>query len=129
VKCGSGFCRVEHKARPLRGPMGVYMDRLNVWVTVRPFTLTHFTSLFSLALPMMVAYLAELGLPLTTTFYIGHLGSDVLGASSLASMYCNAFGFSILMGLAMGMDSLAPHAFGDGKRYNVDDIVVSVSKS
>lgn len=31
----------------------------------------------------------------------------------MASVWCNAFGVAFLIGLAMGLDSLAPHAYGD----------------
>lgn len=51
-------------------------------------------------------------LPVTVTFFLGHLGSDILGASALSSMWCNALGFAIIIGLAMGLESLAPHAHG-----------------
>jgi multidrug resistance protein, MATE family len=59
-----------------------------------------------------LADFAELALPVTTTVFLGHLGSDVLAASAVSSMWCNALGFAPLMGMSMGLESLAPHAFG-----------------
>lgn len=56
--------------------------------------------------------ITELALPIATTYFVGRTGKKNLAASGLGNMWCNAFGASIQVGLAMGLDSLAPHAFG-----------------
>lgn len=44
-------------------------------------------------------------------FSLGHVGTNELAASALATMYCNVTGFSIAMGMASALDTLCSQAF------------------
>ncbi len=53
-------------------------------------------TLVSYSLPIWGTHLLELSLNVVTVFSLGHLGTDELGAASLASMTANVTGFSVL---------------------------------
>lgn len=87
------------------------------WWASRPFTKHRLGELASLAGPTTLSFYADMVLPLSTTFFLGHLdNAEYLGASVLGNMWANAFGLSVIIGLAMGMESLAPQAFGSEER-------------
>lgn len=55
--------------------------------------------LMLLTLPNILSVSSELIIPLTATIYLGKMmGTAEQAAAALASMFCNAFGISILMG-------------------------------
>ncbi len=72
--------------------------------------------MLALAVPNCLALGAELLLPTVGTVFLGRKATLDQAAFVLGGMYCNAFGVSIIMGLAMGLDSLAPHAFGGNQK-------------
>src|SRR5437868_5787453 len=71
--------------------------------------------LMVLAGPNAVAFAAELMLPTVGTVFLGRTPREQ-GAFAMGTMFCNAFGIAVIVGLAMGLDSLAPHAFGGNQR-------------
>jgi MATE family multidrug resistance protein len=71
--------------------------------------------LLMLAGPNAVAFAAELVLPTVGTIFLGRTPLEQ-GAFAIGTMWCNAFGIAVIVGLAMGLDSLAPHAFGGQQR-------------
>jgi MATE family multidrug resistance protein len=51
-------------------------------------------------------------------FFVGHLGATELAAISLANVYCNVTGFSLLYGTLSALDTLASQFYG-AQNYKV----------
>ncbi|KAL5115478.1 hypothetical protein ACEQ8H_006619 [Pleosporales sp. CAS-2024a] len=68
------------------------------------------------SLPLMATYLLQYSFTLITLFAVGHLGTDELGAVSLASMTANITGLAIYEGLATSLDTLCAQAYGSGNK-------------
>jgi MATE family multidrug resistance protein len=68
-------------------------------------------TLLKLAWPVSAAYLLQMSLGLASVFSLGHLGTNELAASALATMFCNVTGFSIGIGFASALDTLCSQAF------------------
>ena len=66
--------------------------------------------------PMIVTFLLQYSLTLTSVFTVGRISSAALGAVSLASMSANIFGYSIYQGLTTSLDTLCAQAYGSGHR-------------
>jgi len=76
-------------------------------------------NLLSLGWPNVITYLVGLSLPVCSSLMVGHLGDPAyMGAASLAVMLANATGFSVGLGMAMGLDTLCSQAFG-AKQYKL----------
>ena len=91
----------------------LYGDRLRAWTSERAPLWPHFAPLIALSAPNLLGIVLELGLPFATLVCVGKDGGTAeLGSFVLANMFVNAFGLSIVNGLAMGLDSLAPMSFG-----------------
>jgi multidrug resistance protein, MATE family len=69
--------------------------------------------------PLIVTYLLQYSFNLVTVFVSGRLGTNELGAASLASMTANVTGLCIYEGLATSLDTLTSQAFGNGKKHLV----------
>lgn len=72
--------------------------------------------LFKYSLPLMGTYLLQYSFSLVTIFVVGHIGTDELGAVSLATMTANITGLAIYEGLATSLDTLCAQAYGSGKK-------------
>ncbi|KAK3256336.1 hypothetical protein CYMTET_34520 [Cymbomonas tetramitiformis] len=70
--------------------------------------------LFKLAWPMILTFVASFLLPMITIVVVGHLGEDALAGTALGMMTANVTGFSMIVGLLSGMDTLCSQAFGAG---------------
>jgi MATE family multidrug resistance protein len=68
------------------------------------------------SLPLMVTYLLQYSFSLVTLFVVGHIGTDELGAVSLATMTANITGLAVYEGLATSLDTLCAQAYGSGKK-------------
>ena len=66
--------------------------------------------------PLFLTYLLQYSFPMTAVIIAGHLGTNELGAVSLASMTANVTGFAIYEGLATSLDTLCSQAYGAGKK-------------
>ena len=51
--------------------------------------------LFKSSIPLMLTYLLQYNFSLVTIFVVGHIGTDELGAVSLASMTANITGLAV----------------------------------
>lgn len=69
-------------------------------------------SLFSLALPIALAALILYSRSAVSMLFLGGLGELQLAAGSLAIAFANITGYSVLSGLALGMEPLCSQAFG-----------------
>ena len=77
------------------------------------------TILFKYSAPLMTTYLLQYSFNLVTVFVAGRLGTDELGAASLASMTYNITGLCVYEGLATSLDTLTSQAYGAGKKHLV----------
>ncbi|XP_010536256.1 PREDICTED: protein DETOXIFICATION 52-like [Tarenaya hassleriana] len=72
-------------------------------------------SLFSIAFPTILAALILYVRSAISMIFLGHLGELELAGGSLAIAFANITGYSVLSGLALGMDPLCSQAFGAEK--------------
>lgn len=75
--------------------------------------------LLNYSVPLMLTYILQYSFSLITIFVVGHIGTDELGAVSLATMTANITGFAIYEGLATSLDTLCAQAYGLGKKEQV----------
>jgi MATE family multidrug resistance protein len=79
---------------------------------------SHFLATFALAIPLIGAQLAQLGINVTDVFIIGRLGTAELAAMVLASQYFFTL-FIFGSGFSTAVVPLAAHAFAQGDRMKV----------
>eukprot|EP01135_Chromosphaera_perkinsii_P005260 Nk52_evm10s328 gene=Nk52_evmTU10s328 len=65
-----------------------------------------------LAYSVILSYLLQIFPGMVNVVFLGHLGVEALGASTLATMYINVTGLSLGLGLATAMDTLCSQAYG-----------------
>ena len=66
--------------------------------------------------PLMLTFILQTSLTLTSVFTVGHIGKNELGAVSLGSMTANITGYAVYHGLATSLDTLCAQAYGSGKK-------------
>ena len=71
--------------------------------------------LFKNSAPLIATYLLQYSFNLVLVFVSGRLGTDELGAASLASMTVNITGLCVYEGLATSLDTLTSQAYGAGR--------------
>ena len=64
----------------------------------------------------MVTFVLQYSLTVASIFTVGHIGTEELGAVSLASMSANITGYAIYQGLATSLDTLCAQAYGSGRK-------------
>ncbi|KAH7130531.1 mate-domain-containing protein [Dendryphion nanum] len=72
--------------------------------------------LFKYSVPLTLTYLLQYSFSLVTIFVVGHIGTDELGAVSLATMTANITGYAVYEGLATSLDTLCSQAYGLGRK-------------
>ncbi|XP_022737420.1 protein DETOXIFICATION 49-like [Durio zibethinus] len=80
-----------------------------------PLAVKEAISIAKIALPMILTGLMLYSRSLISMLFLGHLGELALAGGSLAIGFANITGYSILSGLAMGMESICGQAFGARK--------------
>lgn len=75
--------------------------------------------LFKYSAPLMLTYVLQYSFSLVTIFVVGRIGTDELGAVSLATMTANITGLAVYEGLATSLDTLCAQAYGLGKKEQV----------
>ncbi|KAI3904031.1 hypothetical protein MKW92_026808 [Papaver armeniacum] len=68
--------------------------------------------LYSIAFPMIITGLLFYGKAVISMLFMGRLGKDVLAGGSLSIGFANITGYSVLSGLAMGMEAISSQAYG-----------------
>ncbi|XP_074295377.1 protein DETOXIFICATION 49-like [Silene latifolia] len=68
--------------------------------------------LYNIALPLIISSLLTYGKSAISMGFMGHLGKEALAGGSLAISFANITGYSVLSGLAMGMDAISSQACG-----------------
>jgi MATE family multidrug resistance protein len=71
------------------------------------------------AAPLVVTFLLQYSLTVSSIFSLGHLGKAELGGVSLASMTANITGYVVYQGMATSLDTLCAQAYGSGKKHLV----------
>lgn len=66
--------------------------------------------------PLMLTFVLQNSLTLTSVFTVGHIGKIELGAVSLGSMTANITGYAVFHGLATSLDTLCAQAYGSGRK-------------
>ncbi|KAJ8421828.1 hypothetical protein Cgig2_022203 [Carnegiea gigantea] len=69
-------------------------------------------ALFSLAFPILLTNLILYSRSMLSMVFLGRIGELELAAGSLAIAFANITGYSVLSGLALGMEPLCSQAFG-----------------
>ncbi|CAF2131954.1 unnamed protein product [Brassica napus] len=90
----------------------------NIRSPVMSEAVTEAKSLFTLAFPIAVTALVLYLRSAVSMFFLGRLGDLELAAGSLAIAFANITGYSVLSGLALGMEPLCSQAFG-AHRYKL----------
>ncbi|KAL5734457.1 hypothetical protein ACOSP7_032318 [Xanthoceras sorbifolium] len=73
------------------------------------------TSLWKIAYPIAIANLIFHSKSIIAMLFLGHLGDTELAGGSLSAGVANISGYSIIKGLAMGMEPICSQAYGAGK--------------
>ncbi|RKP10297.1 mate-domain-containing protein [Thamnocephalis sphaerospora] len=68
-------------------------------------------SLSRLASPVVMAFLLQKSIDITSVFSLGHLGAQELAASALGTMFIAVTGWSVALGMATALDTLASQAY------------------
>ncbi|KAL3525697.1 hypothetical protein ACH5RR_014069 [Cinchona calisaya] len=68
--------------------------------------------LYTIAFPMIITGLLVYGKSMISMLFMGRLGKDALAGGSLSSGIANITGFSIISGLALGMEGISSQACG-----------------
>ncbi|KQK04171.1 protein DETOXIFICATION 12 isoform X1 [Brachypodium distachyon] len=68
--------------------------------------------LTALAAPMIAVALLQLMMQLISTVMVGHLGEVALAGAAIANSLTNVSGFSVLIGLASGLETICGQAYG-----------------
>ena len=71
------------------------------------------------AAPLTLTFLLQNSLTLTSTFVVGHIGKNELGAVALGAMTASITGYSIFHGLTTSLDTLCAQAYGSGNKHLV----------
>lgn len=66
--------------------------------------------------PLMLTFILQNSLTLTSVFTVGHIGKIELGAVSLGSMTANITGYAVYHGLSTSLDTLCAQAYGSGRK-------------
>ncbi|GMQ06311.1 hypothetical protein CsSME_00050947 [Camellia sinensis var. sinensis] len=80
-------------------------------LTIREI-LSETKQLFKLSLPIVLTSLILYSRSILSMLFLGRLGDTELAAGSLAIAFANITGYSVLSGLALGMEPLCSQAFG-----------------
>ena len=80
-----------------------------------------------LSLPISAAYLLSFALQLTSQIMVGHISAPALAAASLATVYGNASGMAVVIGLTSACETLASQAFGAGNLPRVGAVAQRAS--
>ncbi|PWA72223.1 Multi antimicrobial extrusion protein [Artemisia annua] len=75
-------------------------------------------SIAKIAIPMILTGLLLYSRSMISMLFLGHLGELALAGGSLAIGFANITGYSVLSGLAMGMEPICGQAFG-AKRHTL----------
>ncbi|OMO86002.1 Multi antimicrobial extrusion protein [Corchorus capsularis] len=96
----------------------IQSQRQNRGSPTLPVAVKEAISIAKIALPMILTGLMLYSRSLISMMFLGRLGELALAGGSLAIGFANITGYSILSGLAMGMESICGQAFG-ARKYSL----------
>ena len=105
-------------------PTSQQEEKLQIQCPMKPqkthlsMAFTEAISIAQIAVPMIFTGLLLYSRSMISMLFLGHLGELALAGGSLAVGFANITGYSILSGLAMGMEPICGQAFG-AKRYKL----------
>nr|XP_016508079.1 PREDICTED: protein DETOXIFICATION 51-like [Nicotiana tabacum] len=98
---------------PQENPKQIQEKSANFTFFPTPSQILHESrALFNLAFPIALTALILYCRSILSMLFLGHLGDTELAAGSLAIAFANITGYSVLSGLALGMEPLCSQAFG-----------------
>ncbi|XP_059318777.1 protein DETOXIFICATION 49-like [Lycium ferocissimum] len=93
-------------------------ERSNIQKNHLTLAISEAKCITNIALPMIFTGLILYSRSIISMIFLGHLGELSLAGGSLAIGFANITGYSILSGLAMGMEPICGQAFG-AKRFKI----------
>jgi multidrug resistance protein, MATE family len=66
--------------------------------------------------PLILTFMLQYSLHMTSIFVVGHIGTDELGAVSVGSMTASITGWSVFQGCVTALDTLCSQAYGAGNK-------------
>ncbi|XP_065875061.1 protein DETOXIFICATION 48-like [Euphorbia lathyris] len=89
-----------------------YAKQCQVWRSSLSQAVDEIKQLYTIALPMIITGLLIYGKSVISMFYMGKLGKETLAGGSLSIGIANISGYSVISGLAMGMEAISSQACG-----------------
>lgn len=74
--------------------------------------LTEIKMMLKSSLPLIVTFLLQYSLTVSSVFFVGNLGSNELAAVSLSNLLANISSFGLIEGIASALSTLCPQAYG-----------------
>ncbi|GFZ18758.1 MATE efflux family protein [Actinidia rufa] len=110
----------DHKTRAASTPLLMYIDQdhhapHNQELSSRPTlseVVQEIKQLYTIAIPMIITGLLIYGKSVISMQFMGKLGKEALAGGSLSIGIANLTGYSIISGLAMGMEAISTQAYG-----------------
>lgn len=81
-------------------------------VSSLPQVILEIKMIYTIAFPMIITGLLIYGKSLVSMLFLGKLGKHALAGGSLAIGIANITGYSVISGLALGMEAISSQAFG-----------------
>lgn len=75
-----------------------------------------FKVLVTYSAPLILTFILQSSLTITSLFTVGHIGKHELGAVSLGGMTATITGYCVYIGLATSLDTLCAQAYGSGRK-------------
>ncbi|KAL2534251.1 MATE efflux family protein [Abeliophyllum distichum] len=109
----------DRLSQPPQPPANLYLDLISAPVQHKEQPILTFSeiinetkALFNLAFPIALTALILYSRSMISMLFLGHFGDTELAVGSLAIAFANITGYSVLSGLALGMEPLCSQAFG-----------------
>jgi MATE family multidrug resistance protein len=66
--------------------------------------------------PLILTFILQYSIHMTSVFTVGHIGTEELGAVSIGSMTASITGWSVFQGCVTALDTLCAQAYGGGNK-------------
>lgn len=75
---------------------------------------TELQAIFNSSVPLVITFLLQYSLTVMAVFSAGNIGSQELGAVTLANLLANVTSYGVILGVASALSTLCPQAYGMG---------------
>ncbi|KAI3817950.1 hypothetical protein L1987_11752 [Smallanthus sonchifolius] len=106
---------IPKNLKPNQTTLPPTLDHVKPHKSHLPLAIQEAITISRIAIPMILTGLLMYSRSMISMLFLGHLGELSLACGSLAIGFANITGYSILSGLAMGMEPICGQAFGAGK--------------